>query len=95
MTLWEQFNPDRTLADALHEHGVIVEGDIAEKTLYQCVKAKLTRKELKFFVMAESGVETETLARILVLDASQCAPIRTNILKKLRTLRLNPVEKCI
>ncbi len=69
MNLWEKYNPGASLADAVAAYSGIRPETGEEKQLFALLKRHLTRRELRCFVMAESGAEIAACA-----EATGCEP---------------------
>lgn len=88
MTLWEQYNPERSISAAIEASFDIALDGCDEKEVYACVKRHLTRKELKCFVMQQAGRPLEAIAGETGSDAAEVSLMLEKIRMKFRRPKL-------
>lgn len=71
MTLWEQYNPERALAEVLSEATGLALQHYEEKVLFALLKRQLTRRELRCFVLEMSAMERSEMAAVTRIPLSQ------------------------
>lgn len=84
MTLWEQYNPDRSLGTVLGEITNLPLWQCGDKALFEALKRHLTRRELRCFAMKESGLEDGAVAAETGLSPDTVQPVLLKARKKLR-----------
>lgn len=84
MNLWRQYNPDRLLGAVLSEHTGLPLTQCSEKALFEALKRHLTRKELRCWVMAESGMSAEAIVEAMGFEPDEVEKSLEKAKKKLR-----------
>jgi hypothetical protein len=84
VTLWEKYNPERSLAEVVADLSGIETVGLQEKTAFAILKRHLTRRELKSFVLHQSGMTPETVGSALGCDGETTVALYEKALRKLR-----------
>jgi DNA-directed RNA polymerase sigma subunit (sigma70/sigma32) len=87
MNLWEQYNPE-TLGAVLGAITSLPLTQCSEKALFGALKRHLTRKELRCWVMAQSGKTVEAIAEETGLASDDIEKALQKAGKKLRQPKL-------
>ncbi len=86
-SIWRQYNESleniRTVLEKFYEPwDMELEHD--EVTLHNTLKAKLTKKEFRFFVMICGGVADEAMTERFGIDATELIKAKEKLYKKLK-----------
>jgi len=95
VTLWEKYNPGRSLAETLRHCSGIATLQAEEGELFAVLKRHLTRRELKSFVLHRSGKTSEAVGRELGCDGETAATLYERALEKLRRPVLAAALRCV
>jgi pyrroline-5-carboxylate reductase len=87
MNLWEQYNSE-TLGSALGAMTSLPLTQCSDKALFGALKRHLTRKELRCWVMAKSGITAEAIAEETGFVLADVEKALQKAAKKLRQPKL-------
>ena len=85
-SIWKQYNETNSFRELLAQFCKISEIDLIEddKLLYNVLKAKLTKKELKLFAMDSANISEETMKSELSLNDEELEKAKFKLYKKLK-----------
>lgn len=85
-SIWKQYNETNSFRELLAQFCKISEIDLIEddKLLYNVLKAKLTKKELKLFAMDSANIAEEAMKSELSLNDEELEKAKFKLYKKLK-----------
>ncbi|MDK9694084.1 MAG: hypothetical protein OEL19_07570 [Sulfurimonas sp.] len=85
-SIWKQYNETNSFRELIAKYCKIGEIDLIEddKLLYNALKAKLTKKELKLFAMDSANAADETIKSELSLNDEELEKAKFKLYKKLK-----------
>lgn len=85
-SIWRQYNDDNSFRELLAKFCRLNEIDLIEddKALYNMLKTKLTKKELKLFAMDSAGMSDEALKEEFVYSDEELEKAKFKLYKKLK-----------
>jgi hypothetical protein len=85
-SIWRQYNGENSFRELLAKYCRLNEIDLIEedKTLYNALKAKLTKKELKLFAMDSAGMSDEAIKTEFLLNDEELQKAKHKLYKKLK-----------
>ncbi|MDD2651708.1 MAG: hypothetical protein PHX44_01495 [Sulfurimonas sp.] len=85
-SVWKQYNDTNSFRECIAKYCRLSEIDLIEddKALYNALKAKLTKKELKLFAMDSANVSDETIKSEFSLNDEELEKAKFKLYKKLK-----------
>jgi hypothetical protein len=85
-SIWKQYNSENSFRELLASFCKISDVDLIEddKRLYNALKAKLTKKELKLFAMDSANVSDETIKSDFAYSDDELQNAKFKLYKKLK-----------
>lgn len=85
-SIWRQYNDENSFRELLCKYCRLSEIDLIEddKALYNMLKAKLTKKELKLFAMDSASMSDEALREEFSYNDEELQKARFKLYKKLK-----------
>jgi hypothetical protein len=85
-SIWKQHNETNSFRELIAKYCKLAEIDLIEddKALYNALKAKLTKKELKLFAIDSANVSDETMKTELSLNDEELEKAKFKLYKKLK-----------
>ena len=88
MNLWERYNPEQSLGGVLGEALGMPLNGYSEKKLFEALKRHFTRKELRSWVLAQSGESPEAIAEAMETGIDEVDTMLRKATKKVRQPKL-------
>ncbi|ABB44941.1 hypothetical protein Suden_1664 [Sulfurimonas denitrificans DSM 1251] len=85
-SIWRQYNSENNFRELLANFCKISEIDLIEddKNLYNVLKAKLTKKELKLFAMDSASISDESIKKEFECNDDELKNAKFKLYKKLK-----------
>lgn len=85
-SIWKQYNDTNSFRELIAKFCRLSEGDLIEddKALYNALKAKLTKKELRLFAMDSANASDETMKSEFSLNDEELEKAKFKLYKKLK-----------
>jgi DNA-binding CsgD family transcriptional regulator len=85
-SIWRQYNDENSFRELLAKYCRLSEIDLIEddKALYNMLKAKLTKKELKLFAMDSAGMSDEAIKEEFSYSDDEIQKAKYKLYKKLK-----------
>jgi len=85
-SIWRQYNSENNFRELLAKFCRLNEIDLIEddKALYNVLKAKLTKKELKLFAMDSAGMSGEAMKEEFAYNDEELEKAKFKLYKKLK-----------
>ncbi|MDD5203324.1 MAG: hypothetical protein PHH41_09300, partial [Sulfurimonas sp.] len=96
-TVWRQYHSENNFREKLAEFSHIEIGEIVanDKDLYNILKAKLTKKELKLFAMDSANVSDAEMMAAFSYDAEALKEAKYKVYKKLKQDKMRASLKAV